>query len=58
MRTMASIQRTNGFMTRLLPNDSPQGVLRLSGRELLFGEAGRINANRNGCVLSVTIDTY
>jgi hypothetical protein len=26
---------------------SPQGVLRLNGRELLFGEAERANINRN-----------
>src|SRR5271169_81041 len=27
---------------------------RLNGRELLFGEAGRLHANTNECVLSVT----
>ncbi len=31
----------------------PQGVLRLNGRELLFGEAERVNVNTSECDLSV-----
>jgi len=37
---------------------SPQGVLRLNGRELLFGEARPIHAITNEIILSVIIVTY
>lgn len=36
---------------------SPQGVLRLNGRELLFGEADRGNVNTNKRILSVRMVT-
>jgi len=37
----------------IISGHSPQGVLRLNGRELLFEEAGPGNANTNERVLSV-----
>jgi hypothetical protein len=48
-RFMTDVQKINWSDGNWFPENSgysPQGVLRLSGRELLFGEAGRLVANK------------